>query len=138
MKKLPTLLLKNPANAEIVRYLQEQTPSAHSDVASEMFLAAKELRDIHSFAPDPSSYSYELLHTSHGVVFAVSAGQSTILLRRPADRLPSTFEAHGKPFPPLGPAWVALPAFQPGIPLADWRKTLRTLMKAAAGSALAV
>ncbi len=122
--KLPQRFTAHPKNAEIVRYLHETSPSAHSDVTSEMILAAKGLRDVHSYSPDPRNYSYEVLHTSDSVIFCAAVGQSTLLFRIPPDKRPAELALHGKPFPPLGPEWVAVPAFQPDIPLPDWRKTL--------------
>lgn len=129
MKKLPTLLLKNPANEEIVRYLKEKTPSAHGDLSSEMILAAQGLRGVHSFAPAPAAYSYELLHTDEGVIFAVSVGQSTLLVRFPDAKRSRELRRHAAAFPPLGPEWAAVPAFQPDIPLAVWRAFLSRTLK---------
>jgi hypothetical protein len=100
-----------------------------------MVAAAKALRGVHSYAPAPGSYSYELLHTDDSVIFCVAVGQSTLLFRIPPDRRPSTVDLHDKPFPQLGSEWIAVPAFQPEIPLAEWRKTIRNLMKAAFNSA---
>lgn len=131
MRSLPPLLLRHPANAEIVRFLQEQTPSAHGDLTSEMVLAAQGLRGVHSFAPMPATYSYELLHTDDGVIFAVAVGRSTLLLRIPSITPGSDLERYGAAFPPLGPEWVALSAFQPQISLAEWRAFLSRTLKQA-------
>lgn len=134
--KLPQRFTAHPKNAEIVRFLHETSPSAHSDVTSEMILAAKGLRDVHSYAPNPRAYSYEVLHTSDSVIFCVSVGQSTLLCRIPPDKKPQGLEPYAVPFPPLGPEWIALRAFQPDIPLAEWRKTLRKTVALALESAV--
>ncbi len=132
--KLPQRFTAHPRNAEIVRYLHATSPSAHSDVTSEMILAAKGLRDVHSYSPDPRNYSYEVLHTSDSVIFCVAVGQSTLLLRIPPDTRPKELGLHGKPFEPLGPEWIAVPAFQPDIPLAEWRRILNKFAKVALSS----
>lgn len=136
VSKLPQRFTAHPRNAEIVRYLHGSSPSAHSDVTSEMILAAKGLRDVHSYSPDPRNYSYEVLHNSDSVVFCVAVGQSTLLLRIPPDARPQSLQPIAKPYPPLGPEWVAVPAFEPDIPLADWRKTLRKSVAVALSSAV--
>jgi hypothetical protein len=101
-----------------------------------MIIAAEGLRDVHSFAPDPSSYSYELLYTTDGVIFAAAIGQSTLLVRILAVQRDPELSRRGAAFPPLGPEWVALPAFQSEIPLAEWRAFLSRTLKQALRSAV--
>lgn len=134
--KLPQRFTAHPKNAEIVRFLHETSPSAHSDVSSEMIQAAQGLRGVHSYSPDPRNYSYEVLHTSDSVIFCVSVGQSALLCRIPPDKMPQGLEPFAKPFPPLGPEWIAVSVFQPEIPLAEWRKSLSKLVKRALSSAV--
>jgi hypothetical protein len=101
-----------------------------------MVLAAEGLRGVHSFAPNPATYSYELLHTDEGVIFSVSVGQSTILVRLPSVKPSAELKRYSAAFPPLGSEWVALPAFQSGIPLAEWRSFLSRTLKQALRSAV--
>ena len=134
--KLPQRFTAHPRNAEIVGYLLDQFPSAHSDVTSEMILAAQGLRDVHSYAPDPRTYSFEVLHTTDSVIFVVAVGQSTLLLRIPPEKRTAMLNLHGKPFPLLGSEWLAVPAFQPDILPAEWRKSLSRIIKGAFSSAV--
>lgn len=134
-RRLPSHLLIEPQNAELIRYLEETSPSAHSDVTSEMVLAAGGLRDVHSSAPDPRAYSYEVLHTTDGVIFCAAIGQSTLLFRIPERLRRPDLRGVGAPFPGLGPDWIAVPAFAVDVPLAQWRQRLKELCRLALTSA---
>ena len=103
-------ILELAENLEISTYLETERPSAHSDLADELFHAAKGL-PCRWFCPDTPAYAFALLHTSRGVAFAVAVGMNDLLVRLPEPLAEEARKASGRSFPPLRSEWVSFRPF---------------------------
>lgn len=79
------LFSKHSANREILAFIAAHPMlSAHSDVTSELALAADGLAHAQEYCPDYASYRYVVLHNDAGVIFALAYGMRGFALRLPA------------------------------------------------------
>lgn len=114
-----------PENAGLLRYLEERSPHAHSDLGVLLFDAPKELPGAGLFGPNIAACSYVFAHTRSGVAFVLAAGMRNLILRlgRPH---PET-----EPFPDIGPEWFSLEPFHPDRSRARNAGLVRDLIAAA-------
>lgn len=104
----------HPANREVIAYLENQRPSAHSDIVSELLDAAAHLPDRQFFCPDPAGYAYVALHLPNGVVYALAIGMDTLIFRLPEiPRPPETSETL-RVFQEISGDWRAVEMFRGG------------------------
>lgn len=114
-----------PQNEEILAFLKNKHPSAHSDVAFELLEMAKGESSLASYGPDLAAYSYQFLHTEAGVICALAFGMDGLAFRLPLEMVS---EAVGEGAAPLGEillGWVAFNPFQPNEPTADTRARMK-------------
>jgi len=123
-----------PQNRLVLDYLVRNHPSAHSDVVTEMLLAAEGIADKGGkdwFCPDPQQFAYCLLHTSGGVVFALAVGMSTLAFRLPEELREEALAEGAQAFPELGEEWLSFYPFDPETPTEVIRKRLARFCRAA-------
>ena len=51
-----------PANADVLRFLRQGNPSAHSEVAEELIRSGASLPGVHHYCPDPARDAFVVLH----------------------------------------------------------------------------
>ena len=100
-----------PGNSDAVQYLANHHPSAHSDLADELFTAAGPARANKFFCPNGSSYAYVLLHTDADVIYAVAIGMKQIAFRLPTVSLIAALAAGGEAAQVIGTNWISFPIF---------------------------
>lgn len=115
----------SPGNSDVVQYLSNHHPSAHSDLADELFTAAGPARAKKSFCPNGSSYAYVLLYTDADVIYAVAIGMKKIAFHLPTDSLAAAQMAGGDADPLIGPKWIAFGIFLPKSDIAIERARLK-------------
>ena len=125
-----------PANRQVVDYLVRHHPSAHSDVTTEMLLAAEDIADKGVFCPDPQRFAYCLLHTPEGVIFALATGMSSLAFLLPADAIDEALAEGAQAWPELGKRWVSFYPFDPEVPTETMRERLQRWCRAARDHAL--
>ena len=101
----------HPANSTIVRFIEEKQPSAHSDVTEEMLIALKNIPLAHSYCPDRERFSYELLYTDAGIIFALALGQAGILFKIPDSLIESAIADGARKYAPLDSNWLLFDPF---------------------------
>lgn len=112
-------LAEHAANAPVWPALTEND-SAHSDLAVELFHAAKPL-DAIVFCPDRRRYAYAVAHTRSLVIFAVATGMQHLTFRLPSGLASEAIANGAAQRPTLPEGWVAFDAFVPS----ESRRTTR-------------
>lgn len=103
-------------NRKIIRYLKRNRLSAHGDLVDVLFAASNEIENRQVYCPDAENFSYFLLHTVSGVIYAVAIGMHELAFRLPEGEVSNALSAGGTMDRELGKGWVAFKAFPPGIP----------------------
>jgi len=112
-------------NATVIRYLELHHPSAHSDVAEEMLIAADRIKDRRCYCPDGSQYAYCFLHTSTGVIYSLAVGMQNLIFRLPEDEIPMALADSGEMFSEIGDHWVSFNPFRIDEPTARTRARMK-------------
>jgi hypothetical protein len=120
---------KTQENKEILAFIQDKNPSAHSDIADLLIRSAEDLSDVRCYCPNKWQYAYMVLHTDKHLIFGIAFGMSSIGYRLPADRIPEAIAAGGVPCcPSVGEGWVVWEE--------AWSTNLKPWCRAAHGHAL--
>ncbi len=114
-----------PFNADVVRFLGAERPSAHSDVASELELAVSGFTGVTTICPEPAAYAWVAACTGSGRIFALALGQSAFVVRLPAARTAESLADRGTPFGSIGPEWICFDPFEAEVSTAAARARLR-------------
>jgi hypothetical protein len=122
--------LRIPENARVVRFLERQAPSAHSDVADELERAVRGLRGAGTWCPDAPAYAWVAAHTRAGRIFALAYGQSALAVRLAPDDERAALADRGAS-DAIGPGWVRFDPFHADEPTATTRERLRRWCAAA-------
>ena len=99
-------------NESVARFIERVRPSAHSDVATELALAAEELPGIGTHCPDPARYAYVVLHDGAGRIFALAFGMRGFALRVGADAMDEAIADGAEADPGIGEGWVVFDPFR--------------------------
>jgi hypothetical protein len=130
--------LRIPENADVLAYLERTRPSAHSDVASELSLAARGLPAAREFCPDPAAYAWVVLHTPGGRIFGLASGMRELALRLGGHEAVAALRERGERAEEVGPGWIAFDPFvadeRTEITRARLRRYCRAAFEAAAGA----
>lgn len=102
-----------PGNSDVVQYLANHHPSAHSDLVDELSTAAGPARANKFFCPNGSSYAYVLLYTDADVIYAIAIGMKQIAFRLPTGAFAAAQMAGGEAAPVIGTHWISFPIFLP-------------------------
>lgn len=105
--------LDRPENEEIINFLKQYQPAAHSDIVRLLVESASDLKDIKFYCPDTDNYAYYLAHTPDGVIFAAAIGMSALMYRLPKQLLPDALKKGGEVIPEVGESWVSFNPFWP-------------------------
>jgi hypothetical protein len=122
-----------PANADVLRFLRQGNPSAHSDVAEELIRSGASLPGVHHYCPDPARYAFVVLHLEDATIVGLAFGQSTLALHLPELRVAEAVRDGGTVAPELGPTWVRFEPWANHEPLAESRRRLTRWCAVAAG-----
>ncbi len=113
--------LRIPANADAVRWLERESPSAHSDVASALEEAAAGRRGLATCCPDPASYAWVGVRAADGRLLAVATGMRRVSFRLGGDDLAAALAAGATPTPEIGAGWVSFELWtDPPVDLRRW------------------
>ena len=105
--------LRIPWNADVMAFLERARPSAHSDVASELSLAARGLPGVRAFCPAPAGYAWVALHTPEGRVFGLAYGMKALALRLGPHDAVAALRDRGERAEEIGPGWIVFDPFLP-------------------------
>src|SRR5258708_3604210 len=99
--------LKIPPNDDVIGFIRETNPFAHSDVGSVLLSLGKAIPGAHVYSPSYASFAYVILHTEAKRIFAIAFGQRGLAFRitQPAQAAALTDAA--VPAPEIGPDWVS-------------------------------
>lgn len=105
--------LDRPENQQIITFLKQYQPSAHTDMVQLLVNATKDLSDINFYCPDTDNHAYYLAHTPDGVIFAAAIGMSALMYRLPKQSMSSALVKGGEIFSEIGEPWVSFNPFWP-------------------------
>ncbi len=104
--------LSIPRNESVARFLDRAQPSAHSDVATELTLAADGLPGAAAYCPDPQRYAYLVLHDERGTIFGLAYGMRGLALRIGADALDEASREGAEAEAEIGRGWAVFDPFR--------------------------
>jgi hypothetical protein len=122
-----------PANREVLRFLRDKNPSAHSDVADELVRSAAGIPGVEHYCPDPARYAFVVLHRRDQTILGLAWGQSALAFRLPGQRIPDATRDCGTVEAELGPTWVRFEPWKDHEPLSESRGRLAHWCAVAAG-----
>ena len=100
-------IFSSTANDSVLSFLVERSPSAHSDLVSELSLAAQSAPDSHLYCPDKANYAFFAVHRSDYTIVALALGMRQIVFRLPEVLVPEALRDGGTLFTEIGPEWVS-------------------------------
>ncbi len=100
--QLPSYLVRS-SNAAVTRFLEQTSPSAHSDVADELLLSADGLAGVSSYCPDIQNYAFLVLHTADNQIFGLAYGMKRLCYQVPSGFSSEVEADGGRSWPKLGP-----------------------------------
>lgn len=106
-------LLDRPENEQMIQFLKQYQPSAHTDIVQLLVESASELPDIKFYCPDTDNHAYYLAHTPNGVMFAAAIGMSALMYRLPKQSMSGALVKGGEIFKDIGEPWVSFNPFWP-------------------------
>jgi hypothetical protein len=109
-------------NEEILAFVREKNPFAHSDVGSLLFEFAKEIPGAEAYCPAPASCAYVVLNTAANVIFAIAFDQQSLAFRLAGSAQDEALGDSGVRAPEIGADWIRFRAWHPppGISNDDW------------------
>jgi hypothetical protein len=113
------------ANKDVIAFLKEHAPSAHSDLVDEFRLAAQEEPGARFYCPDTRNYAFFALHNSSYIIVALALGMKRIVFRVPNVLIAEALQDGGTLFSEIGAEWVSFSTFSTNLPLDDSRRRLR-------------
>ena len=105
--------LDRPENEQMILFLKQYQPSAHTDIVQLMVASTEGLQDIKFYCPDTDNHAYYLAHTSEGVIFAAAIGMSALMYRLPKQSMSAALVKGGEIFKDIGEPWVSFNPFWP-------------------------
>ena len=126
--------LDTPANADLMRYLRREHPSAHSDVAEALTAAAAGVAGVQTYCPDRDAYAFVALHLEDFTVIGPAFGMSGLALLIPEAARGDALRDGGAHAPDLGPGWVRFEPWGEAEALAESRARLARWCAVAAGA----
>ena len=122
------------ANADVLRFLRNVNPSAHSDVAEELIGSGADVAGVHHYCPDPVRYAFVALHLDDSTIVGLAFGQSHLSFRLPEHRVPEAVRDGGAVDAELGPTWVRFEPWTNQETLSESRQRLARWCAVAAGA----
>jgi len=107
---------RTPENNAVVAYLEQASPSAHSDVADELCRAAAGLADVRTHCPASGHYAFVVLIDRDDRIFGLARGMRGLAFRLPEDALDEARADGGADCPDLGEGWMAFEPFDANEP----------------------
>ena len=111
-------------NGDVLRYLADKAPSAHSDLADELRLAAQDVPGARLYCPDTARYAFFAVYRPDFTIVALAVGMKQLVFRLPSTRLADALQDGGAPFPEIGPEWVCFTPYLNDEPMVDSRARL--------------
>jgi hypothetical protein len=111
------------ATRAVLAFLRRANPSAHSDVAGELALAAQGAPDAHTYCPDSRRYAFVAVHLEDHTIVGLAFGMDRVAFRLPSASGADACRDGGAPCTDIGPDWVVFAAFT-DEPLRESRRRL--------------
>ncbi len=105
--------LDRPENQQMIDFLKQYQPSAHTDLVQLLVESTKDLSGIKFYCPDTDNHAYYLVHTPNGVIFAAAIGMSALMYRLPKQSMSGALVKGGEIFKDIGEPWVSFNPFWP-------------------------
>ena len=105
--------LDRPENQQIIDFLKQYQPSAHTDIVQLLVESTNELASIKFYCPDTDNHAYYLAHTPDGVIFAAAIGMSALMYRLPKQSMSGALVKGGEIFKEVGEPWISFNPFWP-------------------------
>ncbi len=102
-----------PENEQIISFLKQYQPSAHTDIVRLLVESAADLKNTRFYCPDTDNHAYYLAHTPDGVIFAAAIGLSALMYRLPKQSMSAALVGGGEIFKDIGEPWVSFNPFWP-------------------------
>ena len=122
-----------PANHDVLAFLGQTMPSAHSDVAEELLRSATGLVGVSHYCPDPDRYAFVLLHLEDSSIIGLAYGQWQLAYRLAEDRIAEALGEGASRASELGRNWIFVDPWPSGEPLRESRRRLAQCCSLAAG-----
>ena len=122
------------ANAEVLRFLRQANPSAHSDAADELTRAGAGTPTVRPYCPDYTRYAFVALHLEDLTIVGIAFGMSGVAFRVPEDRVAEALGDGGVIAVELGSRWVRFEPWTDHETLAQSRHRLAHWCAVAAGA----
>ncbi len=132
------LLSRIPPNQTICHFLQENSPSAHSDLAEEIAIVMRSLPPYRAFCPNLRNYAYIIYYTKADAIFALVMGMNEVILRIPDDQVQEALSERGQHVNGISHEWMLFPVFRLGLSRDACRKRLQRLIEIAYQYALLI
>ena len=113
-----------PVNAEVVHFIRANRPSAHSDVAEQLYRAIRGVPGAAFYCPDNAGYAWVVAHTSDGRIFGLAYGMRSYALRVGAEGEAEAVADGAVLAPEIGRGWICLDPFNVEVNTADMRLRL--------------
>lgn len=111
-------------NKEVLSFLKECSPSAHSDLVDEFRLAAQSAPGVHFYCPAPSKYAFFAAHLADYTIVALALGMRKIAFRLPKPLIIDAVQDGGVLFPEIGTEWVSFTLASNNEPEVESRRKL--------------
>jgi len=105
--------LDRPENEQMISFLKQYQPSAHTDIVQLLVKSTSDLESIKFYCPDTDNHAYYLAHTPDGVIFAAAIGMSALMYRLPKQSMSGALVKGGEIFKEIGEPWVSFNPFWP-------------------------
>ena len=112
------------ANAEILRFIRQANPSAHSDVADELTRAGAGTPGVRPYCPDYARYAFVALHLQDLTIVGIAFGTSGLAFRLPESRVAEALEDGGVIAVEIGLRWIRFAPWTDHETLAQSRRRL--------------
>ena len=122
-------------NTSVLRFLGQENPSAHSDVADELMRAGAGVPGVRSYCPDSARYAFVVLHRKDLTIVGLAFGMAELAFRLPEDRISEAVRAGGAIASEIGPGWIRFDPWTNRETLAQTRERLAFWCSIAAGRA---
>ncbi len=94
-----------PANDDVIAFVRQTNPFAHSDVGSLLLGFGKRIPGTAAYCPSYASCAYVVLHSSKNRIFAIAFGQRGLAFRLPVSVADALADG-GEPASEIGTDWV--------------------------------
>ncbi|MDH5472207.1 MAG: hypothetical protein OEY61_05065 [Gammaproteobacteria bacterium] len=106
-------LLDKSENKDMIRFLKQHQPSAHTDIVDLLIKSVEGLPDVSFYCPDTDNHAYYIAHTSDGIMFAAAIGLSGLMFKLPKKAMSGALVKGGEVMSDISEDWVNFNPFWP-------------------------